>query len=833
MNSLNSLWARLSLRARVLLLAGFSLAGSGLALHLFEIGRSAEEYREELVKQAQNTMNVLDVIIGEEVTTGDYAALQATLKTHVANEAIDEITWHDRNGQVLGVANEEIAPHAPALFRRIAGLEPITESRGVTLRGTYYGRIKVRFSSTHHENLLWDRALRQVVFLVVYFAALFGIIWMLIRNSLRPLEGLAGIARHFLAGDYAAQAPIPAGVPPEIRDTLAMMNRAVESVGTLVLSLSEVRRATDNAAIVVESDLNGVITYANEKFCEISGYSQEELVGQDHRILNSGYHPSEFFSEMWDTINSGEVWRGEVCNQTKSGGLFWADTTITPIIGANGRPVKFVAVRFDITARKLAEGILWQQAQVIDQAHDAVFSMDSSGMLVSWNKGAERLFGFSKVEVFGKPVGMLCTKEERGFFRVEIFQMARDKGAGTVETKLRRKSGERFDALLSLTTLKDHEGKETGMVGYAIDITQRKLAEEALRQSEASLARAQHIGHIGDWDWNIEQGTVRWSAEAYRIFGLGAQQGDASLDAIFAQVHPDDREFVKKAVNAALAGEAPLNVDHRIVLPDGSERIVHTQGEVVRHGAGKPVRLVGTVQDITERKKTELELRESREQLRELSSHIQTAREQEKAKIAREIHDELGSTMTALKMDTFWLMKKLPPELEPCREKVASMTKLVDSAVQATRRIATELRPTMLDDIGLVAALEWQAEEFQKRLGIECVLSVSGGEAGLDEARSIALFRIFQEALTNITRHAQATRVAVDLRIDGDGITMSIADNGRGVDKERMRKSVSHGVRGMFERARHLGGDVTIDSTEGQGTIITVRIPRADSRAVA
>ena len=227
--------------------------------------------------------------------------------------------------------------------------------------------------------------------------------------------------------------------------------------------------------------------------------------------------------------------------------------------------------------------------------------------------------------------------------------------------------------------------------------------------------------------------------------------------------------------------------------------------------------------DITERKRTE-------QQLRELTAHLQTVREEEKASIAREIHDDLGGTLTALKMETYWLARKMPAEKEmvPLLEHVESMSGLLDSAVTVTRRIITELRPTILDDLGLLAALEWQAAQFHKRTGIECRvvgIEVENGEGTLDRTRSINLFRIFQEALTNVSRHSDASRVEVEFHHGDEEINLSIGDNGRGLPEGHIVSPTSYGMRSMFERVEQLGGRIKFDSPPGSGLRVTVRLP--------
>jgi signal transduction histidine kinase len=215
-------------------------------------------------------------------------------------------------------------------------------------------------------------------------------------------------------------------------------------------------------------------------------------------------------------------------------------------------------------------------------------------------------------------------------------------------------------------------------------------------------------------------------------------------------------------------------------------------------------------------------LRESEDKLRRLAAHLISVREEERAHIAREIHDELGQVLTGIKMEVGWLQKRLkePALLEKCD----SMAKLIDSSVQTVRKIATGLRPEMLDDMGLVAAIGWQAKDFQKRTGIRCRAKLPP-ESKFDLEISTAVFRIFQEILTNVARHARATRVDIELAVTGDQIKLDVVDNGIGIPDTELHGRKSLGLLGMRERALLFGGEVGITGTSGQGTRVSVSIP--------
>lgn len=226
-----------------------------------------------------------------------------------------------------------------------------------------------------------------------------------------------------------------------------------------------------------------------------------------------------------------------------------------------------------------------------------------------------------------------------------------------------------------------------------------------------------------------------------------------------------------------------------------------------------------------ERVRAEERLRESHEQLRALSIYLQYVREEERTRISREVHDELGQALTGLKLDLAWISGRLPRSQRPLLDKIGTMSVHVDETIQSVRRIATELRPGILDDLGLVAALEWQANEFQSRTGIECHVSSTLQDTLLDADLNTAFFRIFQETLTNIMRHAGASRVDVHSTQEGNVLILTVQDNGRGILPGEVKDRRSIGLLGMEERAALLKGEFEITGEPGRGTLVTVKIP--------
>ncbi|MEE9522368.1 MAG: PAS domain S-box protein [candidate division NC10 bacterium] len=263
---------------------------------------------------------------------------------------------------------------------------------------------------------------------------------------------------------------------------------------------------------------------------------------------------------------------------------------------------------------------------------------------------------------------------------------------------------------------------------------------------------------------------------------------------------------------------------------DESLRRAHDELERgVQERTAELSKAIGILEEqIAERHRVEDRLRRSEDQLRALSGHLRAVQEEERARIAREVHDELGQSLTALKIDLSWLSQRLAGERVELQTKIQTMTHLIDETIQAVRRIATELRPGVLDHLGLVAALEWQVREFQERTGLVCALKKSPDDLVLDTARATTVFRICQEALTNVARHAQATKVEISLKITGRKLALEVRDNGRGIPEHAVADPQSVGLMGMRERVLPWGGNIHIQGVEGKGTVVTVRLPIGD-----
>jgi PAS domain S-box-containing protein len=387
--------------------------------------------------------------------------------------------------------------------------------------------------------------------------------------------------------------------------------------------------------------------------------------------------------------------------------------------------------------------------------------------------------------------------------------------------------------------MRDRAGVITHVLGSGVDVTMRSQAEEALAGSQLRLAEAQRVAHIGSWEWHIARDRVSWSDELYRIYAVDEAQFVPTYQGFLSRVHPDDRDHTRAVLTRAIEEVSPFVYDHRVVRPDGRVRMLHTVGEVIGDERGRAARLVGSCWDVTERweatrqlERSQEDLRTSAEQLRALGARLDAIREEERRVIAREIHDQIGQALTALKLDLGWVRGQIDGSVDGATgARLAAMDALVDQTVETARRVSATLRPAILDDLGLPAAIGWQAREFEQRTGVPCEVQVPGDGQALGPATALVLFRIIQEALTNVARHAGAQHVRIALAVDPGAATLTVADDGRGVTAEELGRPTSLGLAGMRERAIAAGGEATFTGSAGKGTTVSVRVPVGDGPA--
>jgi PAS domain S-box-containing protein len=447
--------------------------------------------------------------------------------------------------------------------------------------------------------------------------------------------------------------------------------------------LQSFRQALDQHSIVSVADATGRIVDVNDMFCEVSGYSADELLGQDHRLLNSGYHPKEFFVEMWRTLSANRTWHGTIRNRRKDGSFYWVKTSIVPFQGDNGKPYRYLSIRTDVTALHELQEAACQSENKIQQARQilsqiiqgdpvATFVINVDHEVTHWNKGCEAVTGYSAAEIVGthnqwrpfyakkRPVMAdlivdqamesyfaeyyhnnlrRSTIIEEAFEAEDFFETCGEKGRWLFFTAapLRDVDGEIIGAIETLQDITERKIAEEALLRTSIelellvekrtqqllnantmlgeDVHRRKATEGALLRSEAALKDAQKLAHLGSWELDLVTGALAWSDECSHIFEFDPSRREIGFDTFASVIHPDDIDLAKRAYATSLNERRAYHLEFRLLFGDGRVKWVHEHCTTIFDATGKPIRSIGTTQDVSERKQAEEELRKSNDEL--------------------------------------------------------------------------------------------------------------------------------------------------------------------------------------------------------------------------
>ena len=479
---------------------------------------------------------------------------------------------------------------------------------------------------------------------------------------------------------------------------------------------------------------------------------------------------------------------------------------------------------WDIVLRKKAEEQLELQGMVLDQASNRVVITDMNGVIRYANQAQCRAVKRPREELIGKRPSIFDEDPQRASTQQEILESTLAHGEWRGEVVNRAADGNESVIDLRTFIVRTRTGKPIALGGIGTDITARKEAEHALTESRNRLEQLYLNMPDAFFLLDAETGIVLDANPA------AARLMDMPMDRIVGlhvlRLHPaDESESIaadfKKLVESDVFSRS-LRSGH-VLRPDGSRIPVEMTGSVYRL-QGRPV-VQGVMRDVSERRKAEDQLHQSQMELRDLYLQLQNAREEERRRISREIHDELGQNITALQLDLAWLKKRVDPVRPDLLDKLDAMNHVAESTLTIVRRVSAELRPGILDALGLTAAVDWLVRDFEKRSEILCSLLIEPEEIEVEQNLATDVFRVLQEALTNVARHARASSLQVTLRQNEGMLELEVADDGIGISEEEISRPASLGLLGIRERLLAHGGDIALRRLPGQGTCLSAAIP--------
>jgi two-component system sensor histidine kinase UhpB len=607
----------------------------------------------------------------------------------------------------------------------------------------------------------------------------------------------------------------PDGQYVEIVRDLSERKDAQKAEGEMQERLKAIFNGTTDAILL--ADDSGKIVQVNLAAQKMLGYDEEELLSKNSVEI---FLPDE---EVWDEFIKGEK-SADVITLTRKGG--------TPVIcrfnlRTNILPGFHLSILTDITENKRAEDLLRKSESGLAEAQRlAQYGSWELNILtdeITWSDELFRIFGREKGTF---PVSYLsflsCVDEpERQKIHQQIQSAYDAEKPFDIEYHITTPGGERRDIHGIGKIKRDSERKITGFFGTAQNITERKKTEEAVIESEKKYHYLFENNPLPMWVMDKETlALLEVNLQALRNYGYSREE---FLSLPYAQLKaPAEKKRFRDFQH--LISEEPYNAGiWKHLKKDQTVMDVEILLHDIEFHQQKAYLLIVT--DVTEKFKSEEELKSSYQQLKDLTARLQNILEDERTRIARAVHDELGQQLTALKMDASWISNRINIDDKPIQGKLGEMMMLIDETVKTVRRISAELRPGILDDLGLIPALEWQGEEFERRTGIQSKFLNGSADFGVDRDISTNIFRVYQEVLTNVARHSNATSIETTIEESNGWITLTIKDNGIGFDPEDAKNKKSLGLLGMRERALMFHGELTVETGNERGTIISLRMP--------
>lgn len=572
----------------------------------------------------------------------------------------------------------------------------------------------------------------------------------------------------------------------------------------------------------VAADAEDRIFFWNDAAARLYGRAAQEVMGRTIKdVLRPRWLRAGDEHEAQDALHRAGSWRGELVHVKKTGEQVFVDVSLLRLLDPRARPAGALSLIRDATGLR--------SAHIALKANEARLRLLTSQLpAVMWTTDPDLRFtssmgaglaplGLKPNQIVGMSLYDYFQTRDPKFIPIAMHHRCLQGKMAGYEFQW---TGRTFQS--NLEPLYDPEGTVLGVIGVAIDVTEVKRAETSLRESEE---RWRSLGaNAPNYILTVDRNG--------RILFLNRTAPGFTMDQVVGRTvyelsNPAHHPGMRKAMASVFRTGRPVVFENAGAGPNGATAWYRNHaGPITQDGKIKCLIVVST--DITDHKRAEEDLKASLDQLRGLAARLQTVREEERKRISLEIHDQLGQELTSLKLDLSWLKGRLPlrgPGAGAMQERLQSMMKSFDTAIRTVRRISTELRPAILDSLGLKAAIEWQAKEFQTRTGIQVRLTLPSADIGLDPEPSTAFFRIFQEILTNAARHSRATRLDILLQRKDGRLLLEVDDNGKGLSAKALTDPKSLGLLGMRERALLFGGEVSIHGSRAKGTSVAVRMP--------
>jgi PAS domain S-box-containing protein len=579
---------------------------------------------------------------------------------------------------------------------------------------------------------------------------------------------------------------------------------------------------------------DGSADFFNRHFREYTGLSLDQGLGWGWM---NAFHPDDRLKEEWRAaLAAGKPFEKEARLRRADGQYRWFLIRAVPLRDEQGTIVNWYGTSSDIEDLKRAED---RVRLIIDTIPTMVWTIRSDGAVDFVNRRSLDYSGFTLEEQIGNPTRGVHPEDLPRVMEKWLADMAAGEPSED-EMRLRRADGEFRWFLVRTAPLRDEEGNVVKWYGASIDIEDRKRAEEALRSRErehrhiaaqlekerARLVEAQEVAKIGSWEAELQSLNVIWSEQTHRIFETDPSRFHPTRPKFRESIHPEDRAKVDAAFVASLDQRSPSTVEYRIVMPDGRVKVLEERWQAFHDEAGKPVRVAGTCRDITERVRAE-------EELQRLSGQLLRLQDEERRRIARDLHDSTGQDLVALATTVSQLHAAIPSSSRKLRKLASQCQALADRCIRDVRTLSYLLHPPMLDEAGLEDAIRYYADGFTERAGIEVELEISPRLGRMKPGAEMALFRVVQESLTNIQRHSGSRKAKIRIERDPGAITLEISDKGSGIPGNLGRQNgklsfgLGVGIPSMHERVKLIGGQLDIESGDS-GTMVRVTIPVDD-----